>query len=164
MKSKIVLFVFSFMIWMLLGWSLDLQHILIGLPVAFLVSFLMGDLFVHRLEVIFQPSRYFWFIYFIPLFIWQWFKASLNMIMIVLSSSSSIKPGIIKIKTNLKSDLGLTFLANAITLMPGMLCVDIKPERGTLYVHWINIELVQVEKKTVSTVRQFENVLTKIFE
>ena len=60
--------------------------------------------------------------------------------------------------------MGLTFLANSITLMPGTLCVDIKPENGILYVHWLNVESSQTEEATQLIVKKFENVLTKIFE
>ncbi len=51
-----------------------------------------------------------------------------------------IKPGIVKISPDLKTDLGITLLANSITLTPGTLSVDIDEERNDLYVHWINVK------------------------
>jgi len=51
-----------------------------------------------------------------------------------------IKPGIVKISPDLKTDLGITLLANSITLTPGTLSVDIDEEKNELYVHWINVK------------------------
>jgi multicomponent Na+:H+ antiporter subunit E len=51
-----------------------------------------------------------------------------------------IKPGIVRIKPKLETDLGRTFLANSITLTPGTLSVDIDDETGDLFIHWINVQ------------------------
>jgi multicomponent Na+:H+ antiporter subunit E len=75
-----------------------------------------------------------------------------------------IRPGIVKVRTTLKSDTALTFLANSITLTPGTFCVDIKPEDGILYIHWINVESEDTEKATQLIVNKFEGVLKRIFE
>ena len=50
-----------------------------------------------------------------------------------------VKPGIVKVSSELKSGLGQTVLADSITLTPGTMTVDIDPENGDLYVHWINV-------------------------
>jgi multicomponent Na+:H+ antiporter subunit E len=52
--------------------------------------------------------------------------------------TNRIKPGIVKISPDLKTDLGLTLLANSITLTPGTLSVDLDQEKN-LYVHclWV---------------------------
>ena len=75
-----------------------------------------------------------------------------------------IKPGIVKVETSLKSDTGLTFLANSITLTPGTLTVDIDREGGFLYIHWINVRHKDIEGATKSIVKRFERILTRIFE
>jgi len=58
----------------------------------------------------------------------------------------------------------LTFLANSITLTPGTFCVDIKPEQGVLYIHWIRVESQDEERATQLIVDKFERILKKIFE
>ena len=57
-----------------------------------------------------------------------------------------IKPGIVKISPKLKTDAGLTMLANSITLTPGTLSVDVDEETNDLYVHWINVKKEALEK------------------
>ncbi|RQD84463.1 MAG: cation:proton antiporter [Methanocalculus sp. MSAO_Arc2] len=50
-----------------------------------------------------------------------------------------IRPGILRVKSGMKTDLGILILANSITLTPGTLSVDIHEESRELYVHLINV-------------------------
>ena len=75
-----------------------------------------------------------------------------------------INPGIVKVKTRLKSDTALTFLANSITLTPGTLTVDIDRDNGVLYIHWLNVKAKDVETATKIIVERFERILSKIFD
>ena len=164
MKSKIVLFIIGFFIWLLLGWPPDLQHALVGFFVAGFVAFLTGDMFTSKPHHFTHISRYVWFGYYVPLFLWECLKANIDVAARVLNPKLPINPGIVKIKTTLKSDTGLTFLANSITLTPGTLCVDIKPEEGLLYIHWIDVKTQETEKATQLIASKFEKVLKNIFE
>ena len=80
----------------------------------------------------------------------------------VLHPMMPIKPGIVKIKTNLKTDIAKTFLANSITMTPGTLSVDIKD--GHLYIHWINVRSQDLNKATELIASRFEKILKNIFE
>ncbi len=66
--------------------------------------------------------------------------------------TGKIRPGIVKIKPELKTDFGVTFLANSITLTPGTLSVDVDDENN-LYVHWINIPEGE-EKNEISKIEK----------
>jgi len=63
--------------------------------------------------------------------------------------TGKINPGIIKISPNLKTDLGITLLANSITLTPGTLTVDIDEDTNDLYIHWINVKGEALKKNPV---------------
>jgi multicomponent Na+:H+ antiporter subunit E len=73
-----------------------------------------------------------------------------------------IRPGIVKVKTTLKTDLAKTFLASSITLTPGTLVVDIDGQN--LYVHWICVEGEDPEEHTRQIVEAFEPFVRRIFE
>ena len=77
-----------------------------------------------------------------------------------------IKPGIVKIKTILRTDSAITALANSITLTPGTLTVDLvrSEEDCFLYIHWINIKSDDIEQATKFIAKRFEWFLKKIFE
>jgi len=164
MKSKIVLFIIGFIVWMLLTWPADLQHVLVGILVSGLVAGLTGGMFTRRPHHFSQIPRYLWFLGYFPLFLWECFKANIDVALRVINPNLPIHPGIVKVKTKLKSDTALTFLANSITLTPGTFCVDINPKEGTLYIHWIDVKSKDMEKATQLIVDRFEKVLRKIFE
>ncbi len=164
MMKRLVYFVFILALWLLLSSSLDLQHLVAGVLVAFLVTVFTGDMFINRPHLLKSPARYLWFAYYIPLFVWECFKANIDVAYRVVHPRRPIRPGIVKVKTRLKSEIGLTFLANSITLTPGTMSVDIDKENGFLYIHWINVKDDDIDKATAHIVTKFEDVLERIFE
>jgi len=162
MRSKFILFVVGFIVWCLLRFPPDLQHILIGIIVALVVALLLGDIFTNRPAMFFKPQRYFWFLYFIPVFIWECVRANIDIARYIISPKLSLKPGIVRIKTSLKADISITYLANIITLTRGAITVDVDRNNGFLYLHCIDADK---KKETVkSAVNKFENIIKKIFE
>lgn len=77
-------------------------------------------------------------IYLIGPFFFAMAKANLDVAYRVITGK--ITPGIVKISPGLKTDFGITFLADSITLTPGTLSVDIDEKNNDLYVHWINVK------------------------
>ena len=162
-------FVVAFVIWMLLSWTLkpgysgfSLQNILGGVVAAGLCAFFFGNVFPHSPAKIFNPRRLFWFLVFLPDFIWYCFMANLDVAYRVLNINMPIRPGIVKVKTRLKSEMGKAFLANSITLTPGTLTVDIIDD--TLYVHWIYVSTEDPQEQTKKIVSRFEYYLIKVFD
>jgi len=165
MKKRIILFFVAFLVWSLLSWVPDWQHLVIGVFVALLVSFMTGDLFIQRPYVLKHPLRYYYFFFFyLPLFLWEIIKANIDVAYRILHPKLPINPGIVKVKTSLKSDTALTFLANSITLTPGTLTVDIDTDKGVLYIHWIDVKTKDVEAATKIIAKRFESILRKIFD
>jgi multicomponent Na+:H+ antiporter subunit E len=74
-----------------------------------------------------------------------------------------INPGIVKVRTNLKSKSGRVILCNSITLTPGTLSVDIDKD-GYIYIHWINVMSQDIEEASKLIVVNFEKILMRIFE
>ncbi|MFH0878862.1 MAG: Na+/H+ antiporter subunit E, partial [Lentisphaerota bacterium] len=64
-------------------------------------------------------------------------KANLDVAYRVITGK--IRPGIVKVKSGMKTDMGVLMLANSITLTPGTLTVGIDEETNDLYIHMINI-------------------------
>ena len=148
----------------MLNWLPDWQHLVIGLFVAALVAVLTGDMFVKRPHHFKHIKRYLWFMYYMPIFLWEIFKANIDVAFRVSHPDIPIHPGIVKVKTSLRSETGLTFLANSITLTPGTLSVDIDRDKGYLYVHWIEVKDKDVDRTTAIIVERFERILRRIFE
>jgi multicomponent Na+:H+ antiporter subunit E len=163
-KSRIALFVFSLLVWLGLTWPVHFPEALIGIVVAALAAVLTGDMFVGRPHQLREIRRYAWFGVYLPLFLWECLKASLDLAGRTVHPSLPIRPGIVKIKTGLVSDTGLTFLANTITLARPALTVDVDKEAGVFYVHWIAVKAEGMEEATRMIVGRFEGILKRIFE
>ncbi len=158
-------------VWFLLAWPFpyapgdwypDWHSVVIGLAAAALVAVLFGE----RRVIADRPGkleRCFWVLVYVPVFFWYCLLANLDVVYRVVHPDMPIRPGIVKVKTTLTTDSGLTALANSITLTPGTLTVDIAPG-GYLYVHWINVKHEDIEGATRDIVTRFEKILRRIYE
>jgi multicomponent Na+:H+ antiporter subunit E len=162
MANRIFQFLIIFILWLLLTWSLSPQELITGAVIALLLTILLHDVFVQGSEKLAQPSRYFWFFVYLPVFFYYVIRANLDVAYRVLHPEMPIRPGIVKVRTSMKSDMARTFLANSITLTPGTLTVDLVGDH--LYIHWINITTEDPQEETEIIVKRFERYLRRIFE
>ena len=158
---KILLILFSFLLWIGLSWSLDWQHIVIGIVIAILSGIIFGENFIKDTNKVLNPKRWFWVIVYIPVFVWEMAKANFDVAYRVLNPRMPIKPGIVRVKTKLKSEMGKAILSNSITLTPGTFTVDIKGD--ILYIHCINVKYTDIERASEKIAGKFEKILLKIF-
>lgn len=161
--SRILTFVLAFLLWLLLSLSADAQHLLAGALVALVVSASVGEMFSGVPSKMLDIRRYGWFLIYIGVLAREVLKANLDVAYRVLHPRRPINPGIVKIKTGIKSETGLTFLANSITLTPGTLSVDVDAENGYLYVHWIDVKTRDVEKASEMIAGRFERIVKEVF-
>jgi len=118
-------------------WSIE--EILLGLILSLITGFVTRNVFVKKDLRMLNPVRWIIFVWYIigPFFVGM-AKANFDVAYRVITGK--INPGIVKISPDLKTDLGITLLANSITLTPGTLSVDIDEEKNDLYIHWINVK------------------------
>lgn len=162
MLKKLIDFIIILLIWIALVWSVKIPDIIAGISVATIIILLFGDLFPTEITKLINPLRLFWVIVYIPTFLWHVIKSNIDVAYRVFHPEMPIRPGIVKIKTTLKSNFAKTFLANSITLTPGTLTVDCIDDN--LYIHCINISSDDPEKKIKIIVEKFDRYLKKIFE
>lgn len=160
---RLVYFVLGVIIWMALTWTIDTQIVITGVIVSALVAALFYELLPKGHRVFISPSRLFWAIVYLPVFFYYIIMANFDVVYRVLHPKMPINPGIVKIKTNLKTQAGITALANSITLTPGTLTVDLTDD-GFLYIHWINVKSTETEEASKLIAERFEWFLVKIFE
>lgn len=160
--KKLVSALLVFILWLLVTWSLQWQDVLVGIIFTVLVSLLVGRLLPERPVRLINPVRWLWLILYIPYFLYYCVVANLDVAYRVLHPNMPIRPGIVKVRTGLKTDLAKTFLANSITLTPGTLTVDIVDQ--DFYIHWINVQGEDAEEHTRIIIGKFEPFLRKIFE
>jgi len=140
--------------------TLAWEEVLTGAVLAALVAAIGCTYFTRRGFTHFGPKKLFYLIIYIPVFFWEVVKANLDVAYRVLHPKMPIKPGIVLIKTELKSDTGKLALANSITLIPGTLTMDIAGDN--LLIHWINVKSERPEEATRLIGSRFEPYLRGI--
>jgi len=123
-------------------------ELLFGAILSIIVGIIARNIFVKKSLRMLNPVRWFMFLGYVigPFFVGM-AKANFDVAYRVITGK--INPGIVKISPNLKTDLGITMLANSITLTPGTLTVDINEDKNDLYIHWINVKKEALTKKPV---------------
>lgn len=172
---RLAVFLASMAIWYLVSWPYDLRARTMDwqiLAAGGVLSLIACILFVRVVPRRSRPqqvrkgtvvTRLFWALAYIPVFFWSMLVANLDVAYRVLHPRLPIRPGIVRVRTSLKSEAGRTALANSITLTPGTMSVDIRDD-GILYIHWINVQAEDLEGATRKIVTHFEWFLSRIFE
>ncbi len=107
------------------------------------------------------PKKVAYAIWYVFYLLWEITKSNFDVAKRVIQPRIPINPGIVAVKTKLKSPAGRMILANSITLTPGTLTVEI--EDDTFYIHWIDVADVNEEAATKEIVAGFEKYLEVIF-
>lgn len=103
---------------------------LLGTALLRVVPFPQARAYVRRLRRI---ARAF------VVFVWEIILANLRVTYHVFAPLHRMRPGIVAVPLQVRTDAGITMLANIITLTPGTLSLDVSADRTTLYVHGMNV-------------------------
>jgi multicomponent Na+:H+ antiporter subunit E len=158
----LTLFILTFVFWLLLTFDFSWANLVVGAATALITALLFAKFFFKRVGKFLQPVRYFWFLIYLLIMVWECIKANFDVAYRVLHPAMPIKPGIVKVKLNLKSDFARTMLSNSITMTPGTIAVDIVGD--VLYVHWIYVSSDSPEEYSQKIVGRFEKYIKKTFE
>ncbi len=155
-------FVVFFLVWLGFTTSADPEELLTGAVLSFIIAIFSYKTFTDYGLKYFSPQKIFNIIKFLIVFFIALLKANLDVAKRVINPKLPINPGIVTYKTKLKSDTAKVFLANAITLTPGTLTVDIIDDK--LYIHWIDVITRDPQKIVDEIGADFENILKEIFK
>jgi multicomponent Na+:H+ antiporter subunit E len=158
----LAVFILSLLLWLLLTFEFSVPSLVLGAIASLMCALLFARFFVHNTGKLLQPHRYFWFVIYLVIFIWACIKANLDVAYRVLHPSMPIRPGIVKIRTTLHSDLAKTILANSLTMTPGTIAVDIIDDY--LYIHWIYVRSEDPEVYTGMITGTFEKYIKRFIE
>jgi len=158
----VTVFILALIFWLLITFRFTLSNVIAGCVASLFCALIFGRYFFHNVYKFLQPSRYFWFIIYLFIFIWECIKANLDVAYRVLHPGMPIKPGIVKVRTTLKSGFARTMLANSITMTPGTITIDIIDD--DIYIHWIYVRSEDPEVYTHMITGLFEKYIKKFAE
>lgn len=160
-RHRLVLGVILLAIWIGLAWFPSGEEIVVGVLVAALIASLpLPGNRVYR-EVPISIKKLAVAIVYLFVFLGAVVKSNIDVAFRVLAPTLPINPGIVRVRTRLKSRLGRLLLANSITLTPGTISVAIQDDE--IFVHWINVSAADVEESTRKIVSDFERYLEVSF-
>lgn len=144
---------FLALIWVAITNDFGLWNAFLGLALSFLLLIFSSRVLPHtrigkrttqrplgaRLFSLLQLTIYFFY---------QLIFASIDVLFAVVRPSR-LRPGIIAVPLDLKTDAQITLLGNLITLTPGTLTLDVSPDRQTIYIHAIRVQNPKAFRKQI---------------
>ena len=138
MKTKFLSNILLTLIWVFLTGEYNFNNFLFGFILSFIILWILSGLEDKSSKKYFKiVPRILSFFFF---FIWELTKANIQVAYEVVTPKFNMKPGVVALPLDAKSDLEITLLANLITLTPGTLALDVSTDRSVLYVHGMYVE------------------------
>ena len=131
MSKRFLMKVLLTIIWVALTGSFAYLKFLFGFLVSFFVMWIISDDSADRkyFTIAFKIIGFFFY------FLYEFFKATIQVAIEVMTRKFQMKPGIIKMPLDAKTDLEITILANMISLTPGTLVLDVSEDKKVMYIH-----------------------------
>lgn len=135
-------------------------------PTNLLFGFVLGYGLLAMTQRLMAPSPYFTMvpktIAFMLFFGAALIQANLRVALSVLSPRLDLRPAVVAIPLDIRSDPAITLLANLITLTPGTLYLDVSNDRRVMYVHTIHVDDLQQFRQEIKN--GFERRVKELLE
>lgn len=122
-------------------------------PRNLLVGFVVGYLILSVHPEITRSRTYsrkvYHFLAFVSYFAWEVVVGAIDVALAVIWPFRKLQPGIVAVPLDTRSATENTLLANAVTLTPGTLSIDLSADGKTLYVHVIDVRDPEVVRRAI---------------
>jgi len=160
-RGFVWLFLVTFALWLALSSRLDPPEFICGGVVCLIISLFAAHMYSRLGFPSLSIKMVLFFLAYIIVLLWEIIKANFDVAYRVIHPKMPINPGIVVIKTHLKSDIAKLILANSITLTPGTFTLDVIGDK--LLIHWINVKAEDIDDATNLIGHRFEKYLRVIF-
>lgn len=99
-----------------------------------------------------------WIVAFLGFFVWELVLANLRVAIEVLTPGFSMTPGIVRVPTRTRNDWEIMLLANAISMTPGTLSLEVSDDHRDLFVHSL---YVSSREEFLEGIAKMERVLLR---
>lgn len=150
-----------FVVWVVANGSVAPALLVLGAAITGVVAYVSARATPTWAGLAWTPDGLRHFLAYSLTFLRELVKANVAMLGYIYAPRIRISPGIVKVRTRLKSPMGRLALANTIALTPGSLILGMEGE--TLYIHWLDVKTTDVEEATAELAAPFERHLEKVF-
>ncbi|MGM0635717.1 MAG: Na+/H+ antiporter subunit E [Bacteroidota bacterium] len=131
MRSKFLTNILLTIIWVFLTGSYEVANFMFGFVVNFMILWIISSKDGNTKYFRYVPKIISFFFF----FLWEVIKANIQVAYEVVTPQHTMKPGIVSVPLDAKTDIEITLLANLITLTPGTLSLDVSDDKEVLYIH-----------------------------
>ncbi len=156
MAFQILLNMMIAFIWMFLHNVWDALTFVIGYGLGFLLIFVLRRFF----KAPFYGKRIVAIVKLVLLFIVELIKSGIMVLGMVISPKLKIKPGVVRMETELRGPWEITLLSCLLTLTPGSVVIETAPEQGILYLHVM--DLTDIEDTIYKSKIVFEKAILEV--
>lgn len=151
---------FLAVIWMSLWGNLSIPIFAWGFLLGFVVIYLSRS---NKEAIRYTRKSVLW-IRFVTFFIWEFLLSALRIIHEILTYKSHMCPGVLAVPLDIKTETGILFYANVISLTPGTLSLDVSEDGKYLYVHFMYIDKNDIESSRYLLKQKFESKILELFK
>lgn len=145
-------------LWLLLVNQLAAGHVVLGLLLGWLIPFVTSSFWPEHVRI----RHGLLLMRYLVVFVYDIVRGSFHVAWLILKGPARLRPAFVVVPLELKTDLGISLLANTISLTPGTVSSLVSADKRTLIVHTLNTD------DTVALVaeikQRYETPLKKIFE
>jgi multicomponent Na+:H+ antiporter subunit E len=150
-------------LWFAANSSLEIESLVTGGSISAALAYLFASRTDVWQGIHFSPARLLHFILYLSILVKEMVRANINMLRYVYAPRRpTLSPGIVTIKTALKSPVGRLALANSIALTPGSLVMDVQGD--TLFIHCLDVVTTDPDQAGQLIAGPFEELLEKTFD
>jgi multicomponent Na+:H+ antiporter subunit E len=134
---------------------------LVGLAVGLPVAYVFRRLYGEEIDIGQTVTAIPYVVLYILVFFKEVLVANLDVAYRVLVPGRALEPQVILVPLRVETALGVTTIANSITITPGTITLDHDPDENALYVHMID---GRSPEAVVEPIRQWEDYALEIFD
>jgi len=149
--TRVVLVVWLTLLWVVLWREVSLANLASGLAIAAVVLLVFPPRQAEEHDHRVRPLR---LLAFLAYFGWQVLVSNLVVAREIVTRRDRISSGIVAVPMAFCSDLVITVVANAITLTPGTLTVELRRDPTTLYVHVLHLSDLDQVRRDIRTLQR----------
>lgn len=152
-------------LYLVVAGSASLTDIVLGAAAALATSALLSHVVVKDVGKLLQLRRLYSLVkYFIHYITVIELRAHLDVIKRALHPGMPIRPGIVASPYHVATDYALVTITNSITNTPGTVVVDVDREGRKVFIHWIDVKVLDEAGCYEMIVKRFEGYAKSIFE
>ena len=139
------------LLWLALWRDVSVANVVGGVLAALVVTAILPSPRIVRRQHRLAPVGV---LRFAAYFVWKLLEANVVLAREIVTRRDHLQRGIVAVPLSVRSDLVATIVANAITLTPGTVSLELRREPLTLYVHVLHLRDVEAARREIQRLEE----------